>query len=240
MRTVSSQATDPPELIADEIALLRMLVPLDGVAALDLGCGNGDFARRLIEQGGAASVDALEVDRIQHGRNAARPTVPGLTFHFAGAEAIPLPDGSRDLAVMMKSLHHVPMPHLDSALEEICRVLKPGGYLYVSEPVFAGDFNDIVRLFHDEGEVRAAAYAALQRAISGRVFEPVAEKEFVAPLAFRDYADFEERLVHATHSEHVLTEALAADVRARFETWMTPTGAKFIRPMRVNLLRRPA
>jgi ubiquinone/menaquinone biosynthesis C-methylase UbiE len=228
----------PQEVVADEVELLRSLVPLEGASLVDLGCGNGDFARKLLAKGRAASVDALEVDRIQHARNAGGPQLPGLAFAPGGAEDIPLADASRDLVVMMKSLHHVPMPLLDRALGEIRRVLKPGGYLYVSEPVYAGDFNDIVKLFHDEGEVRAAAYAALRRAGAAGVMAPVLEKEFMAPLAFRDYDDFVERVVHATHSQHVLTGELAATVRARFEAYMTASGARFIRPMRVNLLRR--
>jgi ubiquinone/menaquinone biosynthesis C-methylase UbiE len=227
-----------PEIIADELELLRGLVPLSGARVVDLGCGSGSFARSLLAKGGAATVDAFEVDRIQHARNAAAAPTPGLTFTPGGAEKIALPDASRDLVVMMKSLHHVPMDLLDQALREIRRILKPGGYLYVSEPVYAGQFNDIVKLFHDEGEVRAAAQAALKRAIAGNVLQSAAEREFLAPLSFRDYDDFVERIVRATHSEHVLTDDLAATVRARFEAYMTPAGAKFIRPMRVSLLRK--
>ena len=119
-------------------------------------------------------------------------------------------------------------------------MLVPGGLLYVSEPVYAGEFNAIVKLFHDEGMVRAAAQSALRAAIAAGVFERAAEREFVAPLAFRDYDDFVERIVRATHTEHVLTEALAATVRARFEAHLGPSGAQFIRPMRVDLLRKAA
>jgi SAM-dependent methyltransferase len=230
----------PHELVADEVELLRTLVPLEGASALDLGCGNGDFARRLIAKGRVACVAALEVDRIQHARNIEGAPAPGITFQLGGAEEIPLPDASRDLIVMMKSLHHVPMALLDRSFAELRRVLKPGGYLYVSEPVYAGEFNDIVKLFHDEGEVRAAACAAIERAVRARVLEPVVERRFMAPLTFRDYGDFYERIVRATHSEHVLDAKMAATVRARFEAHMTPEGAKFVRPMRVNLLRKAA
>ncbi len=57
---------------------------------------------------------------------------------------------------------------MDAALAEIARVLVPGGWLYVSEPVFAGPFNELMRLFHDEQAVRAAALAALARAHGAR------------------------------------------------------------------------
>ncbi len=227
------------EIIADEVGYLASLVPLEGARVAELGCGKADFARKLVERTGVASVTAFEVDRVQHQRNLAGPQHPKLSFAYGGAEEIPMPDGAFDGVVMMKSLHHVPIGHLDRALADIRRVLKPGGWLYVSEPVYAGEFNEIVRLFHDEGVVRAEAYRALQRASNAGVMETALEHEFISPLAFRDYDDFVEKIVRATHSEHVYTEEVAAHVRARFAKHETPQGARFIRPMRVNLLRRP-
>ena len=32
---------------------------------------------------------------------------------------------------------------------------------YISEPIFAGDFNDVLRLFHDEEQVRQYAFGAI-------------------------------------------------------------------------------
>jgi ubiquinone/menaquinone biosynthesis C-methylase UbiE len=228
------------EVISDEVAYLESLVPLAGARVIELGCGKADFARKLVERTGVDSVTALEVDRIQHGRNVDGPQHPRLAFLYGGAQEIPLPDAAFDGVVMMKSLHHVPVELLDRAMQEIRRVLKPGGWLYVSEPVYAGEFNEIVRLFHDEGVVRAEAYRALQRASKSQVLEAALEHEFMAPLQFRDYDDFVEKIVRATHSEHVYNDEVAAEVRARFAQYETPQGAKFIRPMRVNLLRRAA
>jgi SAM-dependent methyltransferase len=231
---------NPMEVVADEIEFLRTLVPLEGARVVDLGCGGGDFARKLLNPGGAASVDAFEVDEIQHRKNLQAPAIPGLSFRAGGAESIALEDGSRELVVMMKSLHHVPAALMDRAFAEIRRVLAPGGCLYISEPVYAGAFNDIVRLFHDEGEVRAAAHAALRRADDSKVLTLVAEREFMAPLFFRGFADFERRIIQATHSEHVLTDALMQEVQAKFDAHMSPEGARFTRPMRIDLMRKAA
>lgn len=228
------------EVIADEIELLATLVPLKGARVVDLGCGNGEFARKLLSQGRAASVDAFEVDQVQHAKNLQAPAVPGLRFRSGGAERIALDDASCDLVVMMKSLHHVPGDLMGEAFAEICRVLAAGGHLYISEPVYDGPFNDIVRLFHDEGVVRAAAHAALKRADHAKVLGLVAEREFMAPLFFRDFADFERRIIQATHSEHVLTDALKKAVRTRFDAHMTPEGVRFVRPMRIDLMRKAA
>ena len=231
--------TVPKELISDELELLRRLVPLAGARVVELGCGKAELARRLLERGLVASVQAFEVDIVQHARNLADPHLVNLQFLSGGAEAIPLDDGCCEVVLMLKSLHHVPIPLLDQALREIRRVLVSGGHLYVSEPVYAGEFNEIVRLFHDEGEVRAAAQAALRRAAGDGVLAWLGATVFDMPLAFRDFADFHDRIVRVTHSSHDLDAATLAEVRRRFDRHMTPQGARFIREMRVDVLRRP-
>ena len=226
-------------VIADEVELLRSLAQLEHARLLELGCGKAEFARRLLDRAPVASIAALEVDKVQHERNRASPAREGLEFHYGGAQAIPFDDASFDGVLMMKSLHHVPVELMDRALAEVRRVLKPGGWLYVSEPVFAGDFNEILRLFHDEGTVRQRAIEALERAGLARVLEPVARREFLAPREFRDYDDFVEKVVRVTHTDHAYSDEVAAQVRNRFERSMSPSGARFLQPMRVDFLRRP-
>ncbi len=227
------------EFVADELDLMKSLLPLAGARVLDLGCGNAQMSRRMLQEAGAASAVALEVDLIQHGKNLAAPAVPGLVPMPGGAEAIPCGDASFEIATMFKSLHHVPIDAMDRAMAEIRRVLVPGGLLYVSEPVFAGPFNEVVRIFHDEERVRAEAIAALARAEAMGVLEPVEVRHFDMPLHFRDFADFEAKIIKVTHSDHSLDEATMAEVRRRFAPHVGPDGARFVRPMRVNLLRRP-
>ena len=159
----------PTGQVTDEIEFMRRVVPLDGARVVELGCGKAELSRRLLERGLVTSVVALEVDQRQHALNLASSAPPGLTFLAGGAEAIPLPAAQFDLALMLKSLHHVPVAQLNTAMAEIRRVLVPGGFLYVSEPVSGGDFLEIVRLFHDEGIVLAAAHQAIRRAAAAGV-----------------------------------------------------------------------
>ena len=227
-------------VIPDETELLRSLAPLEGARLLELGCGKADFARRLLERTPVASIAALKVDKRQHEKNVASAPSKGLEFHYGGAQEIPFPDASFDGVLMMKSLHHVPGEFLDRALAEVRRVLKPGGWLYCSEPVFAGEYNDILKLFHDERAVRQAAREALDRAGSAGVLEPVEQREFLLPRDFRDYDDFVEKVVKVTHTDHAYSEAVAAEVRSRFEKYQKPGGARFMAPMRVDFMRRPS
>lgn len=230
--------TATPRLVTDELELLAELVPLHtGLEVIELGCGNARLARELLRRFAGCRVTGLEVDARQHAKNVAAPQ-ERLTFVEAGAQAIPRPDASFDLALMLKSLHHVPLPAMDAALDEVHRVLRPGGWLYVSEPVYAGALNEIVRLFNDEGVVRAAAQAALDRALDRGGWDAVCDVHFETPVHYRDFADFERRMVDVTFAERRFDDALRAAVRARFEPHMTADGAHFTRPMLVRLLRK--
>lgn len=226
------------EVVKDEVALLQSLVPLDGAALLELGCGKAEFTRRLLARTQAKSVAALEVDRIQHRLNLGGPQDPRLAFGYGGAEAIPFDDATFDGVLMMKSLHHVPTEVMDQAFAEIRRVLRPGGWLYISEPVYEGELNDIIKLFHDEGAVRAAAYQAIRRADREGVMRLESEHHFDMPAHYSGFAEFLEKHVETTHSQKNYTPEIAVEVRRLFEARMGPQGADFVRPMRVSLMRR--
>ena len=224
-------------VIAQELDLLAELVPLAGQNIIELGCGAAPLARQLLARHADSTVAALEVDERQMAKNLQSPQAR-LQFVCAGAQAIPFPEHSFDLALMLKSLHHVPLDLLATALSEVLRVLRPQGLLYVSEPVFAGALNEVMRLFHDEELVRTAALRALQAAVASDAWEQVAEVHFETPVHFASFEDFHRRMVGVTFQTHALDEATLARVRARFEPHLGPDGAHFSRPMRVNLLRR--
>lgn len=232
-----STHTENWPLVEDELAVLAALVPLQNLHIIELGCGNARMARKLLQQYPDCRVAGLEVDQTQHARNLAAPQ-EGLAFIDAGAEAIPFPAASFDLALMLKSLHHVPMAEMSRALDEVARVLRPGGHLYVSEPVYDGALNEVIKLFNDEGVVRAAAQAAVDRALAGKYWEQVAERRFDMPVRFRDFSDFEQRMMRPSFADHQLDDAKVAEVRAAFAPYCQPEGAAFTRPMHVRLLRR--
>jgi SAM-dependent methyltransferase len=227
-------------MITDELELLDGLVDLaQHPRIIELGCGAAALSRALLKRFPACAVTALEVDARQHAKNLLNPQ-PGLHFVQAGAQAIPFGPQSFDLALMLKSLHHVPLDLLNAALAEVHRVLCPQGLLYVSEPVFAGPLNEVIRVFNDEERVRAEALRALERAVATGAWEAVTELHFEMPVHYRDFADFERRQIGVTFADHRLDAATLVRVRERFEPHMTPGGAHFVRPMRVNLLKKTA
>ena len=107
-------------------------VALDGARALDIGAGSGGLAIALAERG--AHVTALEPDETRRRWAAAR-----IAGHAAGvelcegvAEHLPFADASFDLVTMDSVLEHVESPA--RTIEEVSRVLAPGGTLFLSWP----------------------------------------------------------------------------------------------------------
>ena len=215
-------------------------LPLARARLLELGCGAAYTTRRLAESFPVQEIVAMEVDRIQHEKNLLIPDLPNVTFKYGGAQAIELADGSVDAVIMLKSLHHVPVADMDRAFAEIARVLRAGGLAYISEPVYAGDFNEILRLFNDEKHVRAAAFDAIQRAVERGQFLLEREIHFNSVTRFEGFEEFERRILGATHSDFQLDDALYQQVRERFLSHVADDGiAEFLTPVRVDLLRKP-
>ncbi len=224
--------------IATEAMILDDHLKLAGAVVLELGCGKAEKTRIVAQK--AASVLALEVDKTQHALNQAITDLPNVRFEFGGAEKIPAPDACFDIVLMFKSLHHVPTELMDSAFAEITRVLKPGGIVYISEPVYAGEFNDILKLFHDEKSVREAAFAAEERAISSCQLSLVKQYFFQQPMHFESFDQYEDQVLKVTHTDHKLTPSVYEEVRRKFSQHMTDNGADFYMPIRIDLFTKDA
>jgi len=211
---------------------------LDNKNILELGCGKADITRLIATGGPGRKVTATEVDEVQHSKNLLIKDLPNVTFIVAGSEKIPADDDSFDIIFMFKSLHHVPTELMADALAETQRVLKPGGIAYISEPVFQGDFNEVLRLFHDEEVVRAAAQKAIKQSIANKSFTLVEEVLFNSPMRFENFEDFENKIIKVTHTQHALSPQLQQQVENQFARNMSSDGANFLMPIRVNVLQK--
>ncbi len=241
---VSSASMQISNLSATEVTpeaqVYSELLPLEHAVVIELGCGRAEHTRAIAKAYPRARITAFEVDKIQFDLNTAAANPPNLKFNYGGAEAIDAPNNSADIVLMFKSLHHVPRETMGRAMQEVARVLRPGGFAYISEPVFAGEFNEIMRIFNNEEQVRIAAFDAIRRVVESGALELVAQRFFLTPVCFRDFAEFESKIIRATHSNHKLTEAHFNLVKVRFERHVGPDGAKFNTPTRADLLRKLA
>jgi SAM-dependent methyltransferase len=225
---------------ASEIEVIAGLLDVHGQQVLELGCGGAWMTRLLARELRPAHIVATEVDRIQHEKNLQIRDLPTVTFRYGGAESIADADETYDAVLMFKSLHHVPMDLMAQALGEIHRVLKPGGKAYFSEPVYWGPFNELLRLVHDEREVREAAFAALTQAVESGRFDLEAEVFFQVPDSYESWEVFEDRFLKVTHTVLDIGLSRYEAIRQAFSGHLTPTGAHFLKPHRTDLLRKPS
>ncbi|MBX3097449.1 MAG: class I SAM-dependent methyltransferase [Fimbriimonadaceae bacterium] len=106
-------------------ALGPLLGDLSGLHVLDVGCGEGRYARKMAAKG--AIVTGL--DPTPAFILCARTQSPNIDFVRAGAEAIPMPENSYDLSLSYLSL--VDIRDDRGACAEMVRVTKVGGRIVV-------------------------------------------------------------------------------------------------------------
>ena len=102
--------------------LIEAIVEGPHVRVLEVGCGPGDLAERLRDEHGIAvkAIDTSErMVKLAKGR--------GVDARTADVQALPFDDESFDCVIAAWMLYHV--EDLTRALEEIRRVLRPGGRL---------------------------------------------------------------------------------------------------------------
>lgn len=90
----------------------------------DVGCGNGLWLASAATRAGRAVGLDLSVGMLRAARSAAGPDAPLVQ---ADAHRLPLATGSVDGLMAMHMLYH--LADIDAALEEVARVLRPGGWM---------------------------------------------------------------------------------------------------------------
>jgi SAM-dependent methyltransferase len=101
-----------------------------GRRALEVGCGTGVFLERVARSGASVHAVDLSADLLEQAqRRVAR--LPNVRLARGNAEALPFRDASFDAVYGSSILHHL---HLEAALAEAHRVLRPGGRLVFAEP----------------------------------------------------------------------------------------------------------
>lgn len=127
---LTEQCCEPgrAERASYEAFLLRH-VPQPCETALEIGCGTGDFARKLAERAGhVLAVDlSPEMIWIARTRSAGHPN---LEYCVADVAAWPFPPGAFDCIATVATLHHLPAARL---LRDMKESLRPGGTLLVQD-----------------------------------------------------------------------------------------------------------
>jgi demethylmenaquinone methyltransferase/2-methoxy-6-polyprenyl-1,4-benzoquinol methylase len=113
-------------------AMVEWLNPQPGQAFLDVAGGTGDIAFRIADlaraRGGEAAITVCDInaEMLNEGvRRAGEMGEGAVTWVCGDAEKLPIPDQSVDAYTIAFGIRNV--THIDQALREARRVLKPGG-----------------------------------------------------------------------------------------------------------------
>jgi 2-polyprenyl-6-hydroxyphenyl methylase/3-demethylubiquinone-9 3-methyltransferase len=97
---------------------------------LDVGCGAGTFSRLWAELGHRVVGIDINAPLVELGRERARAAGQELDLRVGSATEIPLPDRSFDIVCAPELLEHI--QDYGRCLDELTRVLRPGGLIYLS------------------------------------------------------------------------------------------------------------
>lgn len=139
----------PPTAVSSFAGISNPLAHADlqpGETVLDLGCGAGmDSILAARQVGPAGHVHGLDLstEMVASARaNARGAGVDNITFHQAPAEDTPLDDASVDV-VIVNGIFNL-CPAKEPVMNEVHRLLRPGGRLLASEIVFWGAGGEIL------------------------------------------------------------------------------------------------
>ncbi len=118
---------------------LDVLGDITGALVLDYGCGTGGSSRLLKARGANVIAFDLSYARLQVAKKGMivdnGEYIP--KFTQCAAELLPFQEGTFDYVIGKQILHHL---NIDLAVEEIKRVLRPGGKATFLEPLIHNPF----------------------------------------------------------------------------------------------------
>ena len=119
----------------------------DGWTMLDIGCGGGATLQRLLKRSKEARVYGIDIseESVAKARKVNADVLNKQVFVTQGsAEKLPYPDGTFDLVTAVETVYF--WPNLPGCLQEVRRVLKPGGRFAIMVEVVERDsvWTDVV------------------------------------------------------------------------------------------------
>jgi len=134
-----------PLMVAEQRAMLAHWPEVAGRRALDLACGTGRYARLLVSSG-AAAVTALDFSTAMLGRVSGCQRVQGSMM------SLPFVNGAFDVVISGLAIGHA--SDVRRWMDEVSRVLSPGGVLLYSDFHPEAARAGLTRSFKDEQGVK--------------------------------------------------------------------------------------
>jgi SAM-dependent methyltransferase len=132
-------AQNPPAKVGRYVDIVRQYLPAGGL--LEIGCAFGVYAEALSS---FLTVVATDVSSYAVDRARGRPGASRVVFRTGKLEDFDFPAASFDGVAAFDVLEHI--PDIDGSLVRLRALLKPGGLLFLTVPVYDGPLGPIVRL----------------------------------------------------------------------------------------------
>ncbi|MDE2259663.1 MAG: class I SAM-dependent methyltransferase, partial [Betaproteobacteria bacterium] len=137
-------------VFADASKILLMRGDLKGKLVLDLACGDGRTTYLLRKMGAIVSPFDIIPEYYKLDDRA----------RFADVQQrLPIPDESADLVILQEVIEH--LPNQLFALQEIYRVLKPGGELFITTPSRSSLEARLSYLFFESENLKACPWGSV-------------------------------------------------------------------------------
>ncbi|WP_018124439.1 class I SAM-dependent methyltransferase [Desulfovibrio oxyclinae] len=136
-----------------DLELFKRHVPSDA-PVLDFGCGYGRTVAELRDAGYSSIIGAdISLSLVERGLR----EHPDLDLRHMPDECLPFDDESFDGVLMLGVLTCIPATSdQEQCIAEACRVLRPGGYLYINDFLLNNDRRNLDR--YAEGQRKYKVY----------------------------------------------------------------------------------
>jgi len=119
---------------SDRYSIIAADIPFKKVKLLEIGCGLGHFLRFVKARNIDVELTGLDFSKagLMHAKNLAERIGMEMELVHGDAQDLPFGDNSFDCVVSQETVEHLSDPK--KHIQEMHRVLKPGGSCYISTP----------------------------------------------------------------------------------------------------------
>ena len=122
--------------------ILKLLGPLSGRKIVDVGSGLGESSAYFALQGAQVTCTDLSPGMVATAKRLAEQNGVSIEGVVCPAERLQLPSSAFDIAYVANTIHHV--SDKAALLEEVRRVLKPGGIFVSIDPL---TYNPVIKVY---------------------------------------------------------------------------------------------
>jgi SAM-dependent methyltransferase len=119
-----------------------LLGDVRGKTVFDMGCGSGETIIPLVRRGAQVNGIDISPELIAFAQRRLKASDLSANVRVGSAYETGMPDGSVDVVFCMALIHHL---DIATVRDEMKRILRPGGYIVLKEPIRFSKGYDLLR-----------------------------------------------------------------------------------------------